>query len=142
MIVFDLRCAAGHVFEAWFASGAAYDEQRASGRLHCPICNDAAVEKAVMAPAIAARGDRRPRPAPAEVKQALAVMAAAQARALSDSTWVGTRFAAEARAMHDGERDRAVIHGQASLAEARALGDDGVPVAPLPFPVRSPDTVN
>ena len=36
--------------------------------------------------------------------------------------------------MHDGEETHAPIHGQATLAEAKALVDEGVPVAPLPLP--------
>jgi hypothetical protein len=48
------------------------------------------------------------------------------------SQWVGTRFAEEARALHAQGEARA-IHGEASLAEARALLDEGVPVLPLPF---------
>jgi hypothetical protein len=142
MIVFDLRCAGGHVFEAWFASGATYDEQRAAGQVRCPLCNDAAIEKAVMAPAVPTKGNRRPDPSPAQVKAALGALAAAQKKALDQSTWVGKSFANEARAMHAGERDHAPIHGQASLAEAKALVDDGVPIAPLPFPVVPPDAVN
>lgn len=142
MIVFDLRCGRGHVFEAWFASSAAYDAQLAQGQLRCPLCDDAAIEKAVMAPAVAAKGNSRTPPSPAEVKQALGALAAAQAKALSGSTWVGAGFASEARAMHAGEREHAAIHGQASLAEAKALVDEGVPIAPLPFPVVPPDTVN
>ncbi|MEO1720074.1 MAG: DUF1178 family protein, partial [Pseudomonadota bacterium] len=45
-------------------------------------------------------------------------------------------FATEARAIHNGEAKSRVIHGEAKLEEAKALADDGVPVAPLPFPVR------
>ncbi len=142
MIVFDLRCGRGHVFEAWFASSGAYDDQLAAGHLRCPLCDDAAIGKAVMAPAVAAKGNRQAAPAPAAVKRALAAMAVAQADALKASTWVGKSFAVEARAMHAGERDHAPIHGQASLAEAKALVDDGVPVAPLPFPVVPPETLN
>lgn len=140
MIVFDLRCSGGHVFEAWFASGAAYDDQRARGLLACPMCGCDTVEKAVMAPNVAPKGNRGP--APAEAKAALATLAAVQAKALERSTWVGGRFAAEARAMHAGERDHAPIHGQATLAEAKSLIDDGVPVAPLPLPVIPPDAAN
>ncbi|MGQ7359595.1 DUF1178 family protein, partial [Streptococcus suis] len=74
MIVFDLRCAAGHVFEAWFASSEAYATQRAAGQVACPLCGDTAVDKAVMAPNIPAKTNRRP-DAPdvsvAGVKQAL-----------------------------------------------------------------------
>ena len=32
--------------------------------------------------------------------------------------------------------------GQATLAEAKALADDGVPVAPLPLPVTPPERLN
>ena len=47
-----------------------------------------------------------------------------------------------ARAMHDGDEDQRPIHGQATLAEAKALVEDGVPVAPLPLPVVPPDACN
>ena len=142
MIVFDLRCGGGHVFEAWFGSTAAFDQQAAAGQVRCPVCDDAAVTKAVMAPAVATKGNRRAAPPPAAIKQAMEQLARAQASALRSSQWVGTAFADQARAMHNGEREQATIHGQASLAEAKALVDEGVPVAPLPFPVVPPDALN
>jgi hypothetical protein len=143
MIVFDLRCGAGHVFEAWFASSAAYADQAAAGQVACPLCGDTAVAKAVMAPSIPTKGNQRGEaPPPAIVKQALQQVAAAQARALAGSQWVGDAFATRARAMHQGEEDHKPIHGQASLAEARALVDEGVKVAPLPLPVVPPGKTN
>ena len=144
MIVFDLKCGGGHVFEAWFGSSGDYEDQRARGLLACPLCGDAEVAKAVMAPNVPAKGNRKDDtpPSPAAVKAALAAMAAAQAKALDGSTWVGGAFANQARAMHDGEIDHKPIHGQASAEEARALVEDGVPVAPLPFPVTPPNARN
>lgn len=53
MIVFDLKCAHGHKFEAWFKGSDAYEEQRAAGVIICPVCGDADVSKAPMAPNIA-----------------------------------------------------------------------------------------
>ncbi|MDR6786858.1 hypothetical protein J2Y58_000196 [Sphingomonas sp. BE138] len=141
MIVFDLRCARdGHVFEAWFASSAAFDEQKARGLLSCPACGAGEVEKALMAPNVAAKGNRGVMAA--EAKALLAKVAAAQKQALAGSRWVGSDFAAEARAMHVGEKPDAPIHGQASLAEAKQLADEGVPIAPLPLPVVPPKAVN
>jgi len=144
VIVFDLRCAQGHVFEAWFGSSASYEDQRAGGLIACPICGDEEIAKAVMAPNVPAKGNRVDASPPdaAAVKAALATLAMAQQAALEQSRWVGRSFASEARAMHNGEADAAPIHGQASLAEARALVADGVPVAPLPFPVVPPDERN
>ena len=142
MIVFDLKCDGGHVFEAWFGSSADYDDQQARGLISCPLCGDGTVTKAVMAPNVAAKGNARPDVPSAAIKAAMAELAKAQAQALSHSTWVGGDFANQARAMHLGEQDHATIHGQATPAEAKALVDEGVPVAPLPFPVVPPERSN
>ncbi|MEA1084265.1 MAG: DUF1178 family protein [Sphingomonas sp.] len=143
MIVFDLRCGLDHVFEAWFASSAAYDAQAAAGLLACPMCGDTAVAKALMAPSIPAKGNRRADlPPAAAIKAALREIAADQARTLATSSWVGGDFATRARAMHDGDEVVRPIHGQASLAEAKALVADGVPVAPLLCPVVPPEKTN
>lgn len=155
MIVFDLKCAAhGHVFETWFGSSADYEDQQARGLVTCPYCGDAQIGKAVMAPAIAAKGNSRPDPAPAagtpmatspdpaKMRAMVEALAQAQSKALEGSTWVGRDFAAQARAMHYGEQDRASIHGEVAPAEAKALLSEGVEVAPLPFPVVPPHAKN
>lgn len=148
MIVFDLSCGAGHVFEAWFGSSADYEDQRGRGLVACPICGAREVAKAVMAPNVGAKGNRAAAPvpmrsggppAPADMKKLLAALATAQAKMLEGSEHVGARFADEARAIHDGDAPERPIHGQATLAEAKALADDGVPVAPLPLPIVPPE---
>lgn len=144
MIVFDLKCTQTHVFEAWFGSSTDYEDQRARGLLSCPICGDADITKAVMAPNIPAKGNRAPPNAAAapDPKALMAMLAQAQAKMLEGSQWVGLSFADKARAMHAGEETTAPIHGQASIAEAKALIEDGVPVAPLPLPVIPPEQCN
>ncbi|MHA6720777.1 DUF1178 family protein [Sphingomonas sp. RS6] len=142
MIVFDLKCGGGHVFEAWFKSSSAYEEQRAASLIACPVCNDSSVGKAAMAPAVAAKGNRAPADGPAAMKAALAAIAAMQAKQLETSQWVGTGFAAKARAMHQGDEPEAPIHGQATRDEAIALVEEGVPVAPLLVPVVPPEACN
>ncbi len=141
MIVFDLRCTGqGHVFEGWFGSSEDYEAQRARGLVSCPICGAGEVEKAPMAPNVAAKGNSAPDPA--AVKQALAELAALQKKALETSDFVGDRFPDEARAIHLGEAEARSIHGRATPAEAKSLADEGIPVAPLPFPVPEPDKQN
>src|SRR4029078_9960231 len=81
-------------------------------------------------------------PMPPEVAEALGKLAEAQAKALRDSRCVADAFAEQTRAMHYGEQDPETIHGQASLEEAQALFEEGIPVAPLPFPVAPPDELN
>jgi hypothetical protein len=136
MIAFDLKCRGGHVFEGWFRSSADFETQAASAMIPCPTCGDTMVAKAVMAPNIARKGNRLPAlgppaPPPSHTQSAVApvmtggnlpapiaamaaALAAAQAEALPRSTWVGDQFATRARAMHDGDEDHALIHGQAT----------------------------
>ncbi|MEA3063802.1 MAG: hypothetical protein QOJ27_230 [Sphingomonadales bacterium] len=141
MIIFDLRCEArGHVFEAWFGSSEDYEAQRGRGLVACPICGSTGVAKAPMAPVVAAKGNRTP--SPQQVKALLAAAATAQKRLLEGSEGVGERFADEARAIHLGEAEARAIHGRATAAEAESLIEEGVPIAPLPFPVAEPGTGN
>jgi len=150
MIVFDLACDQGHVFEAWFGSSADYESQRERGLVSCPVCGASQVSKAVMAPNVGAKGNRAAAvvpmrngpPAPAELKAALAALARAQAQALEGSEHVGARFADEARAIHDGDAPERHIHGQATVEEAKALVEDGVPVVPLPLPIVPPEVTH
>jgi hypothetical protein len=47
---------------------------------------------------------------------------------------VGPRFAAEARAIHHGEREEKPIYGSATPDERRELDEEGVPYGILPKP--------
>jgi hypothetical protein len=150
MIIFDLKCGPqGHVFEAWFASSAAYDEQQERGLVACPLCGSADVAKAPMAPAVGGRSNAStsstlPMAAgdPEAVKAMLAAAAAVQKQLLAGSESVGDRFAEEARAIHLGEAEARPIHGEATRAEAESLLGDGVPIAALPFPIIPPGEEN
>lgn len=152
MIVFDLKCLGeGHVFEAWFGSSGDFESQRERGLVQCPLCGTQDVEKAVMAPRVGAKGnqsiarapgDRDSLPEPEELKAMLAAAAAAQKKLLAQSNYVGERFADEARAIHLGEAEARAIHGRATRAEARDLAEEGIEVAPLPFPLIEPGMEN
>lgn len=136
MIVFDLQCEGAHVFEAWFSSSEDYAAQKDRGLVSCPMCGSGQVDKAVMAPAVPAKGNRlvteAERRAHAERLQAL------RAEVESACDYVGADFAREARARFtdppaQGEPAPRGIYGEASLAQAADLIADGIPVAPLPF---------
>lgn len=134
MIRYDLTCPDGHNFDSWFQSAEAFDALQAAGHLTCAICGAAGVEKRIMAPAVRpARkaGDKPKLKEPAsDLEAALAEM---RRQIEANSDYVGLNFAAEARRMHDGEIDERAIHGEAKAEDARALLEDGIPVAPLPF---------
>jgi hypothetical protein len=161
MIVFDLECrAGGHRFEGWFGSSEDYASQQARGLVACPECGMADVIKAPMAPNISAKGNQLPAVAPPTQPQAASppaiskgalppeaikmmhVLAEMQSKALEKSTWVGDKFAETSREMHYGEREAEPIHGKATPKQAQDLIEEGIEVAPLPFPVTPPGEAN
>jgi hypothetical protein len=138
MILYDLSCRNGHVFEAWFRDGAAFETQRKARKIACPDCGDHRVKKAPMAPRIGKGGREEtgtkavapPPEAPPEVMQALRKL---RQHVESNCDYVGPRFAEEARAIHYGERDKRGIYGEASKDEAKALAEEGIEVARIPW---------
>lgn len=135
MVRYSLRCDQGHGFESWFASAQAFDGLAAGGHLSCAECGSGAVEKAPMAPALRPGRPAPPPSAPLSTPRDPREEALARMRRHVEETsdYVGRSFAAEARRMHEGEAPERSIWGEARPEEARALAEDGIPVAPLPF---------
>lgn len=165
MKVFNLRCPLGHVFEGWFASDAALEQQQSQGWLSCPMCNSREIVKGLSAPYLARKSNSIPAAAPATPASSAAAAQSGSAlgstppsqasHPLSDAqrlqqAWlelsrqviantddVGSDFADLARQMHEGEVDVRPIRGTATPQEQRALADDGIDVLPLLLPEAS-----
>jgi len=141
MIKYALACEQAHEFESWFPSSDAFEMQRKRGFVTCPFCNSARVEKQIMAPSVA-RTDKAPVPAAPEAqsvavlsdkeKEIRAALRALREHVLKNSENVGKGFVEEARKMHYGETEERSIYGEADLAEARALLEEGIDVLPIP----------
>jgi hypothetical protein len=129
MILFKLRCAAEHEFEAWFRDGAAYERQAARGQIACPECGDSTIEKAPMAPRLARTGGAAT-PSPEQMRRMLQQM---RQHVEANCDYVGPRFAQEARRIHRGEADARGIYGEATDTESRELADEGIEVARIPW---------
>jgi hypothetical protein len=129
MILFDLRCAAGHAFEAWFRDSATYEEQAADAAIDCPVCGSREVSKALMAPAVRSRAA----PDPEQVAQAVKVLRRVQDHIEKTFDHVGPRFAEEARRIHHGETEKRNIYGEASASEFKSLGEEGIEVGRIPW---------
>lgn len=76
---------------------------------------------------------------PAELVEKLAAM---QTDLLKSSDYVGDNFADKARAIHYGEAESRLIHGEATPDQAKELHDEGIAIMPLPFPVIAPNQKN
>ena len=133
MIRYDLKCDGDHEFDSWFQSASAFERLATAGHVTCPQCGSAKVEKRLMAPALSKTRPNvdRPLTAPADPREA--ALAELRRKVEANSEYVGLRFAAEARQMHEGLVPERAIYGEAHADEARQLIEDGVPVAPLPF---------
>jgi hypothetical protein len=133
MIRFALMCDRGHDFDAWFGSGDAYDRQAGARAVVCPCCGSAEVKKAPMAPAV-----RRGTAEPAEPREAAqrkktyAFLKDLRDHLEANAEHVGLAFPEEARKIHYGEAEARSIYGEASIEEARALTEEGIPAVPFP----------
>ncbi|TCV01324.1 hypothetical protein EV686_10232 [Paracandidimonas soli] len=148
--VFDLQCANGHVFEGWFASRDAFEDQKARGLLNCPVCGGHDIERKLSAARInLGKGAAQAQTGSAAAKSgetisAMSVpagseMAKMQARllrhlraAVRATENVGDRFAEEARRIHSGESEERAIRGTATRKERESLAEDGIEVVPIP----------
>lgn len=159
MIRYTLSCPDEHVFDSWFRDSAAYEQLAAAGEVACPACGSIAVRKALMTPSVVTSRTKRtggappaeaeispspgppiaPAPDPHPValmddraRQLRAMMREVHRRVTETADHVGRAFAAEARAIHEGEAPARSIYGEASRDEVAALLEDGIPLLPLP----------
>jgi hypothetical protein len=132
MILFKLRCSAGHEFEAWFRDGAAYERQCARGLITCSACGDTAIDKAPMAPRLGRGASERKQaqPSPDQLRQMLRAL---RQHVETHCDNVGDRFAEEARRIERGEAERRGIYGDATEEEVEALGEEGIEVGRIPW---------
>ena len=140
MIKYDLICGKGHEFDGWFRDSAAYDGQAMRGLVSCSVCGSSKIRKQLMAPGIPAKSNRRTEPTrkmvagPVDPRAAalLQMMREVRKTVEANAEYVGENFADEARRIHYKEADARGIYGEATMADARELVEEGIEVHPLP----------
>jgi len=136
VIKYRLRCEAGHEFEGWFRSSAAFEAQSGAGRVTCPDCGGTDVSKAVMAPSVAMRTKDKENAAarlqPDKQAQFLQLVREARQKLVADADDVGDRFPEEARKIHYEEVEARKIYGEATGEEVHSLLEEGIEFMPLP----------
>ncbi len=155
MIHYQLQCRQAHVFDGWFKDSATFEEQAHDRLVECPECGDTTIERALMAPAVAKRGEL---PVPAEPQsppttapdittdklaagrlpaQMLAVLQRMRAEVEKNCDYVGPSFADEARKIYRGEIEQRGIYGETTEEQAESLAEDGISVARIPWVPRA-----
>ena len=108
--------------------------------LACPVCGNAHVKKAIMAPAVKnsmtkakGRTDVAPPKADGSDPQKLRQFMAGYRKFVeANADYVGPQFPEEARKIHYGEAEERHIYGESTLGEAIELIEEGIAVAPVP----------
>lgn len=130
MIVFDLQCANGHLFEGWFKDLQAFETQMESALIVCPVCGDTGVSKIPSAFAIKSSHAAAERP-PSE--EELANLGRRLAKFVeSNFEDVGCNFAKEALKIHYGAIEPRNIRGNSTADEEKLLQEEGVRFFKLP----------
>ena len=130
VIRYQLVCKKNHSFEGWFRDSATYDAQSKKGLLACPTCSSKQVKKAPMAPAVSKKNELAE--AAEKAKAVREWVTNVRNHVEKNAEYVGEKFPDEARAIHYGDAKERQIYGEATLADAKELVDEGIPVAPLP----------
>ena len=158
MILYRLRCSKGHEFDSWFKDGKTYERQEKKSLVGCAVCGDAKVTRALMAPRLGTKGNRKsaavipvetpaaaPPPEVQQAQQQMAAIARQMPKELREALvkvrteieknceHVGDNFAEEARKIHYGESDKRGIYGETSDKEAEELADEGIEFGRLPW---------
>jgi hypothetical protein len=128
MIAFDLFCSNGHKFECWFKDSSSFEEQKSTGVITCPICDDHQIEKAFSPFAIKRGGESVKEEI--DPHQALQLVHEYLDKHFED---VGAEFYKEALKIHYGETGKRNIKGTATTEEEVILKEEGVPFLRIPI---------
>ena len=128
MIAFDLFCSNGHKFECWFKDSSSFEEQKSTGMITCPICDDHQIEKAFSPFAIKRGGERVKEEM--DPHQALQLVHEYLDRHFED---VGAEFYKEALKIHYGETEKKNIKGTVTTEEEVILKEEGVQFFKIPI---------
>lgn len=137
MIVFDLRCDKGHVFEAWFPDSKTFERQAKKGQVTCPVCGDTKVAKALMAPNISTGRKKDAEKEKAQAAKVMQALSEVRRQVEENCDYVGPEFAEEARKIHYGETEERGIYGEATKEESKELADEGIEVGVIPWVPRA-----
>ena len=142
--VFNLSCTNHHMFEGWFPSAEALDEQAKRGLISCPYCGETQVKKELSAPYVkgsssvpqtnssSKESQLQNFQSSATLEQVRALLMKEFRNIINKAEDVGDRFTEEAIKIHHGETEERSIRGQATAEQREQLLDEGIDVFSIP----------
>lgn len=143
MIVYDLYCANGHVFEGWFDDSGDYASQKEQGLISCPICDSNTIGIQLSAVglkrATAYKDVTEKLPDNQEAGDILAELQEFIADNFED---VGADFTKEVLKMHYGVETTRNIRGVSTQKEEKQMEQEGIPFFKFPMSIKPGDKKN
>jgi hypothetical protein len=132
MIVYDLQCEQGHIFEGWFEDSRTFESQKKKKLISCPFCNNTSIIKVPTTFGIKSSGNDQNVPD----KQAELKKIANKLTEFIENNFdnVGTNFATEALKIHYGVSEPRNIRGVSTTQEEKTLKEEGIQYFKVPFP--------
>ena len=141
MIIFDLECLNGHMFEGWFEDRKDFENQQEQGMIECPVCESTCVVQKLS-------------PVSVRTSSSAAVSMRDHQAALEELTQkvteyveknfedVGSKFSEQALKMHYGVTEYKNIRGTTTMEDEKILKQEGVPVFKIPVMKKSEEDLN
>ncbi len=145
MIVFDLACDCGLVFEGWFQDNKELSDQVDLKTLHCPKCGSTEVRKILSPVRTSSRkefeansqsqsGDQP------DIDNANKILKDVQDFVISNFEDVGTKMAEESLKIHYGLTEPRNIRGVVSEEDEKVLEKEGIDLLKIPMPRSEKET--
>jgi len=139
MIVYDLQCSRGHLFEGWFKDSRSYEKQMKAALVSCPVCKDKVVTK--VPSAFAVKSSRPTHEPSASGEDATKLGRKLMEFVNKNFENVGCDFAKEALKIHYGAVEPRNIRGVSTSDEEKTLKEEGVRFFKFPpDPSRDPSS--
>ena len=147
MIVYELACTCGSIFEGWFQDRDEFLNQREAGLISCPDCGGNEIHKILSpvsvrtshpSPSAAVGKDEDSNVSAAEVATALRIIRRYVEKHFED---VGTKLAEKSLKIHYGIEEPRNIRGVVSPEEEKILEQEGIELLKVPI-VSEDDTLN
>ena len=135
MIIFDLQCTNGHIFEGWFEDSKAFRNQERKNLISCPVCNDSNVNQ--MPSTFAIKSRPQVPQIPAREKQMAELGKKIVDYVEKNFDDVGCNFTTEALKIHYGVAEQRNIRGTSTDSEEKLLKKEGVDFFKIPMPIPS-----
>ena len=136
MIIFDIECSNGHIFEGWFDTLEEFEKQKEKGLVSCPYCNDTNVKKVLSPVAIKHSKEEKIQTSQKEDEPInhTQLYNYFVDYIKENSEDVGADFAKEALKIHYGIAKKRNIRGSATENEEKILKDEGIEFLKIPMP--------